>query len=96
MVPDASHPAAAEALAGLGAKIAALMAAYVTAMEKMKIREGIRIAFDVSRAGNLFITVREGSSRVVRQHWLALHSAIRNICSSVILMVQFIVRFTGE
>lgn len=58
MVPEGAHPAAAETLAGLGAKIAPLVAAYVAAMEKMKIREGIRLAFDVTRAGNLFITVR--------------------------------------
>lgn len=58
VVPEATHPAAAETLAALGAKIAPLVTAYVAAMEKMKIREGIRIAFDVTRAGNLFITVR--------------------------------------
>jgi methionyl-tRNA synthetase len=57
VVPDGSHLSAAEGLGQLGAKLDSLVQAYLTAMEKIRLREGIRIAFEVTRAGNGFITV---------------------------------------
>ena len=58
MVPESSDPIAAEGLQKLGQKIDGLLKNYLAAMEKIRLREGIRIAFEVTRAGNGFITVR--------------------------------------
>lgn len=57
MVPDSTHPSAASGLQKLGQKVDGLVQAYLAAMEKIRLREGIRIAFEVTRAGNGFITV---------------------------------------
>ena len=58
VVPDSSHASAASGLQKLGQKIDSLVQAYLAAMEKIRLREGIRIAFEITRAGNGFITVR--------------------------------------
>ena len=57
MVPNSSVPSAADGLRQLGDKVDALVQAYLTAMEKIRLREGIRIAFEVTRTGNGFTTV---------------------------------------
>ncbi|KAF6255958.1 tRNA synthetases class I (M)-domain-containing protein [Scenedesmus sp. NREL 46B-D3] len=60
---DSKVPAATtkgqEAADGLGAAVAAKVQEYVTAMEKMKLRDGIRLAMAVSAEGNKFITETE-------------------------------------
>ena len=57
VVPDSSDPSAADGLHKLGQKVDRLLQTYLAAMEKIRLRDGIRIAFEVTRAGNGFITV---------------------------------------
>ncbi|WIA39334.1 hypothetical protein OEZ86_005446 [Tetradesmus obliquus] len=60
---DGKVPAATakgqEAVDALGAAVAAKVQEYIAAMEKMKLRDGIRLAMAVSAEGNKFITETE-------------------------------------
>ncbi len=73
MVPDSSDPSAIDGLQKLGQKVDGLLQTYLAAMEKIRLREGIRIAFEVTRAGNGFITVRP-------QHVSLLCCATLHVC----------------
>lgn len=53
-VPDA-HPGAATAIAKLSAEVLAIVTDYIEAFEAIKIREALRLAMNVSRAGNLYL-----------------------------------------
>jgi methionyl-tRNA synthetase len=56
--PDAGGAGAA-AVAGLGEKCAALLEQYVAAMEGARLRDGLRLAMSLSRAGNAFFQETE-------------------------------------
>lgn len=49
----------ADVVADLGALVSAKVAEYVAAMDKIKIRDGIRLAMAVSADGNKFFTDTE-------------------------------------
>ena len=57
MVPSAVCQGAEAALAELNAKVGPLVEAYVAALEKIKIKEGIRLVMAVSSCGNKFFQV---------------------------------------
>lgn len=57
MVPSAACQGAEAALAELNAKVGPLVEAYVAALEKIKIKEGIRLVMAVSSCGNKFFQV---------------------------------------
>ncbi len=56
-VPAATE-AGADVAGELGGQLVAKLGEYVEAMEKIKIKDGIRIAMAVSAAGNKFFQVR--------------------------------------
>ena len=58
MIPSAECEAAAPALAELNEKVAPLVTQYIALMEKIKLKDGIRQAMNVSFAGNKFFQVR--------------------------------------
>lgn len=57
MVPGAACEGAEAALAELNTKVGPLVEAYVAALEKIKIKEGIRLVMAVSACGNKFFQV---------------------------------------
>lgn len=56
-IPAATAESGQEAVAALGQRVAPIVDAYLSAMEARKLRDGIRLAMDVSREGNAFIQV---------------------------------------
>ena len=58
VVPSAECPGAQPALAELNAKVAPLVEQYLAALERIKLKEGIRLAMLVSAAGNKFFQAR--------------------------------------
>ncbi len=59
VIPSAEVEAAQPALAELNEKVAPLVEQYVALMEKIKLKDGIRMAMNVSFAGNKFFQVRD-------------------------------------
>ncbi len=57
VLPTAEVDAAQPALAELNEKVAPLVEQYVALMEKIKLKDGIRMAMNVSFAGNKFFQV---------------------------------------
>ena len=58
VIPSATCEAAQPALADLNGKVAPLVEQYIALMEKIKLKDGIRMAMNVSFAGNKFLQVR--------------------------------------
>jgi len=58
VIPSATCEAAQPALADLNGKVAPLVEQYVALMEKIKLKDGIRMAMNVSFAGNKFLQVK--------------------------------------
>ncbi len=83
MVPAAECPAAQPALAELNAKVAPLVEQYLAALERIKLKEGIRLAMLVSAAGNKFFQARaylSWSLVVVPLHCVLRHLTILLLC----------------
>ena len=59
VVPSAECPGAEPALAELNAKVAPLVEQYMAALERIKLKEGVRLAMLVSAAGNKFFQARQ-------------------------------------
>ena len=57
VIPAAASEAAQPALAELNEKVAPLVEQYLALMEKIKLKDGIRMAMNVSFAGNKFFQV---------------------------------------
>ena len=57
-IPSATCEAAQPALADLNSKVAPLVEQYIALMEKIKLKDGIRMAMNVSFAGNKFLQVK--------------------------------------
>ncbi|KDD72453.1 hypothetical protein H632_c3324p0, partial [Helicosporidium sp. ATCC 50920] len=58
-VPGARGEAGAEQIAGLGSQLRALVTQYLERMEEMRLRDALREAMNVSRAGNGFFQETE-------------------------------------
>ena len=56
-IPAAPAEAGLEAVTALGQRVAPIVEAYTSAMEARRIKDGIRLAMDVSREGNAFFQV---------------------------------------
>ena len=67
ILPSAASEAAQPALAELNEKVAPLVEQYTALMEKIKLKDGIRMAMNVSFAGNKFFQV----SCPGQQYWHA-------------------------
>jgi methionyl-tRNA synthetase len=57
VVPAATGADAQAAIADLNTRVKQLVEQYVAALEKIKIKEGIRLVMAISAAGNKFIQV---------------------------------------
>ena len=85
VVPSGKCPGAEPALAELNTKVAPLVEQYLAALERIKLKEGIRLAMLVSAAGNKFFQARRRAldlffhvchydlvvPKPTRGHWLA-------------------------
>ena len=60
-----------QAIDELSSKVAALLEQYVAALEGIKIRDAIKIAMQISAAGNKFMQVSSAAANTCF-HWLAL------------------------
>lgn len=57
-VPQVHASKGAQALEGLGREVGPLVQQYVAAMDRIKMREALRLAMTISSTGNRFIQVR--------------------------------------
>ena len=62
VIPPASCEVAKPALEELNSKVAPLVEQYIGLMEKIKLKDGIRMAMNVSFAGNKFFQVRDSGA----------------------------------
>ena len=61
VVPGPSGDAGAAAIAALGEKVAALVDAYTAALEAIRMKEALKAAMLVSKAGNAFFQASPAS-----------------------------------
>lgn len=58
VIPAATAEAAQPAIGELNSRVGPLVEQYVAALEKIKLKEGIRLVMAISAAGNKFFQVR--------------------------------------
>ena len=70
MVPEAIKPEEHELTANFGREVGKAVTEYLEAMEKVKLKAGLRAAMNVSSLGNLYLQVRHLNKfrRIVRTH----------------------------
>ena len=70
MVPEAIKPEEHELTANFGREVGKAVTEYLEAMEKVKLKAGLRAAMNVSSLGNLYLQVWHLNKfrRIVRTH----------------------------
>lgn len=85
VVPGAEAGVGAEAITGLGTKVSALVQQYIQALEAQKMKEALKCAMLVSKAGNLFFQETEIWKAVKENR--ALAGAYISACVGVVALV---------
>lgn len=72
VVPAVTSEAAQPAIAELNSRVGPLVEQYVAALEKIKLKEGIRLVMTISATGNKFFQVPQEHTTLKERHKYAI------------------------
>lgn len=89
-IPGPRGTAGAAAVAGLGEQVSSLLDQYIQALEAIKLKEGLRIAMNISRAGNVFFQDTEIWAKYKTDPDTA--ATYISACAGVVLLIAIVFR----